>query len=165
MQWDKFLASLLTGLLPVLPQFILIAAAMVVIACPLPGRGPRLFQRHDPWRRFKHVSRDVVMSRAGHRCEGATFLVWGRCTEDAVEADHVYPHSRRGPTVLSNGQALCRGHNKHKGSWSPAWWYLLSLEHRRRSYFPAGADVRVFATMTDTEIQARATALKKKLPR
>ena len=165
MQWDKFLASLLTGLLPVLQQFVLIAAVIIAIASPLPGRGPRLFQVQDSWRRFKCASRGVVMSRAGHRCEGAVFLVWGRCKEAATEADHVYPHARRGPTVPSNGQALCRGHNKHKGAMRPPWWYLLSLEHRRRSYFPAGADVRVFATMSDPELQARAAALEKKFPR
>jgi len=165
MQWDKILASLLTGLIPVLPQFILIAAVIVVIASPLPGRGPRLFQRRDDWRRFKYGQRDVVMSRAGHRCEGAVFLVWGRCGEAAREADHVYPHARGGPTIPSNGQALCRGHNKHKGAMRPPWWYVLSLERRRHSYFPPGADVRVFATMSESDIQSRAAALERKTHR
>ena len=35
---------------------------------------------------------------------------------------------------------------------------------KRRSCFPAGADVRVFATMSDSEIQARAPALWKNSP-
>lgn len=162
MGWDEFLPVLIAGVTPVLPQFALIAAVVAVIGAPLPGRGPRLFQRQDPWRRFKYGSRDIVMSRAGHRCEGAVFLAWGRCTEAATDVDHVYPHVRGGPTVPSNGQALCRGHNKHKGAMRPPWWYVLSLENRRRSYFPAGTDVRVFATMSDSEIPARAAALEKK---
>lgn len=165
MQWDKFLESLLSGLSPVLPQFVLIAAVLIVIGGPLPGRGPRLFQKQDPWRLFKYGSRDVVMSRAGHRCEAAVFLAWGRCKESATEADHVYPHARGGPTVPSNGQALCRGHNKSKGAMRPPWWYLLSLERWRRSYFPPGADVQVLATMSDSDIQARTAALEKKDPR
>lgn len=115
MGWDEFLPVLIAGVTPVLPQFALIAAVVAVIGAPLPGRGPRLFQRQDPWRRFKYGSRDIVMSRAGHRCEGAVFLAWGRCTEAATDVDHVYPHVRGGPTVPSNGQALCRGHNKAQG--------------------------------------------------
>jgi hypothetical protein len=165
MQWDKLLASLLTGLIPVLPQFILIATVIVVIQSPLPGRGPRLFHGRDRWRLFKNGQRDLVMSRAGHRCEGAVFLVWGRCEKTAREADHVYPHARGGPTIPSNGQALCPGHNRHKGAMRPPWWYVLSLERRRRSYFPPGADVRVFVTMSDSDIQSRAAALGKKSPR
>jgi hypothetical protein len=163
--WDKFLTVLLTGLTPVLPQLAVLAAVIIVVGAPLPGRGPRLFQREDPWRRFKYGSRDVVMSRAGHRCEGAVFLVWGRCEEAVTEADHVYPWARGGPTVPSNGQALCRGHNKHKGAMRPPWWYLLSLEHRRRSYFPPGTDVRVLATFSDADRQARASAPERELPR
>lgn len=156
MDWAKFLSALLTGLIPVLPQFALMAAIVIVISATLPGRGPRLFQRQDPWRRFKYGSRDEVMIRAGHRCEGAVFLAWGRCSEPATEADHVYPWVRGGPTVPSNGQALCRGHNKHKGAMRPPWWYLLTLEHRRRSYFPPGTDVRVSATLSDADREARA---------
>ena len=158
MDWARVVAALFAGLLPVLPTLLGIGAFLVVIGCPMPGRGPRLFQRQDPWRRFKYESRRVVMSRAGNRCEGAAFLVWGRCAEPAIEADHVYPWSRGGPTTLSNGQALCRGHNRRKGAWKPPWWYLLSLEHRRRSYFPPGTEVRVTASMSAADRDARATA-------
>jgi hypothetical protein len=140
--WGKFLGVLLTGLTPVLPQFAVLTAVIIVVGAPLPGRGPGLFQRQDPWRRFKYGARDVVMSRAGYRCEGAVFLAWGRCEEAVTEADYVYPWARGGPTVPCNGQALCRGHNKHKGAMRPPWRYLLSLEHRRRSYFPPGRNGR-----------------------
>ncbi|MEA5055916.1 MAG: HNH endonuclease signature motif containing protein, partial [Propionicimonas sp.] len=155
MDWGALLASTLTGLAPVLPPFAAIAAFLLVLRCPLPGRGPHRSQGQDPWRGFKYESRRIVMERAGHRCEGAVFLAWGRCNEPAVEADHIYPWSRGGPTIVSNGQALCRGHNRNKGAMNPPWWYVLTLERRRRSYFPEGADVRVTASMTAHEVRAR----------
>lgn len=156
MDWWVFVSTVLGGFVPVLPHFAGIIAFLVVVRAPVPGRGPRRSQERDPWRGFKYESRRVVMERAGNRCEGAVFLAWGRCGETAVEADHVYPWSRRGATIVSNGQALCRGHNRNKGATTPPWWYLLSLERRRRSYFPPGADVRVRASMTDDDQAARA---------
>ena len=145
MNWERVIATVLNGLAPVVPLFVLLALFIMVVSGTIPGRGPGWRQRRDRWRGFKYGAREAVMSRAGHRCEGAAFLVWGRCPEPATDADHVFPWIRGGPTVPSNGQALCRGHNKHKGSMRPPWWYLLTLEHRRRSYFPPGVDVRVMA--------------------
>lgn len=163
MDWQTLLSAMIAGARPVLPQFAAIAALMLVVGCPIPGRGPRLLQRRDPWRRFKHEPRRVVMSRAGNRCEGPSFLVWGRCDEAATDADHVYPWSRSGPTIPSNGQALCRGHNRNKAAMWPPWWYVLSLERRRRSYFPSGADVRVSTRMTDADRAARIPKPRKPL--
>ena len=40
---------------------------------------------------------------------------------------------------------------------TPPWWYVLSLERRRRAYFPQGADVRVLAVMSSEEAAARTT--------
>ena len=85
MDWGKLLAAVFAGLAPVLPQLIGGAAFLLVLVSPMPGRGPRAFQRPDPWRRFKYEARRVVMSRAGHRCEGAVFLAWGRCSEAATD--------------------------------------------------------------------------------
>lgn len=158
MDWGRLISTLAAGVAPVLPQLLAVLAAILVISRPLPGRGPRLFQRADPWRVFKYETRRQVMSRAGHRCEGAVFLAWGRCREAATEADHVYPWSRGGPTSPCNGQALCRGHNRHKAATKPPWWYVLSLEHRRRSYFPPGEDVRVSAAMSDRELTRAKTS-------
>ena len=155
MEWETLLAAMLAGFIPVLPYFAAMGAVFLVVGCPMPGRGPRFFQRRDPWRRFKYEARRVVMSRADQRCEGTAFLVWGRCSETATDADHVYPWSRGGPTVPNNGQALCSGHNRNKGAMRPPWWYVLSLERRRRSYFPPGADVRVSALMGDSDREAR----------
>ena len=137
-----------------LPLLAMGGLALVVVACPLPGRGPRPFRRRDPWRGFRFASRRAVMDRAGYRCEGSLFLVWGRCTAEATEI--VYPWSRGGPTVVSNGQALCRTHNQRKSNLRPPWWYVLSLERRRASYVPLGSDVRVVARMTPNDMAARA---------
>jgi hypothetical protein len=122
----------------------------------LPCRGPRFREHRDPWRGFKFAARQSVMTRAGHRCEAPRLLAWGRCPHPASEADHVYPWSRGGPTVLSNGQALCRNHNRRKSNFRPPWWYVLSLERRRAAYAPPGVAIRVLARMSDDERSARA---------
>ena len=133
-----------------IPLMILLA----VITLPMPGRGPRS-KRRDVWRGYKWAARDAVMSRANHRCEAAGFIVWGRCPDAAVEVDHVYPWSRGGPTTASNGQALCRRHNRAKAAGNPPWWYVAGLERRRRAYFAEGVDVRVFARYSAAEREAR----------
>lgn len=53
--------------------------------------------------------------------------------------------------MVSNGQALCKAHNRAKSSLTPPWWYVLALERRRRRYFPNDADVRVKARMSAAE--------------
>lgn len=88
-------------------------------------------------------------------------LAWGRCRAPAVEADHVYPWSRGGPTVLSNGQALCREHNRSKSNLRPPWWYVRALERRRAGYFPEAADVRVVARMTPEDKAARSAQTRR----
>ncbi len=124
--------------------FILIPVIALVLTFPMLGRGPKSRKRDD-WKEFRHKTRSEAMSRAGHRCEAPTFLYWGRCAEEAVEVDHVFPWSAGGPTTLSNSQALCKKHNIAKGSRKPPWWYVLGLENRRRSYFPEGESVEVSA--------------------
>lgn len=133
------------------------AVVIVVVAFPMLRRGPNSSSR-DVWRGFRHASRQTVLARASGRCEGAAFVAWGRCSSVAVEVDHVFPWSRGGPTVVSNGQALCAAHNRSKGAMNPPWWYVLGLERRRRGYFPEGADVRVFAVMGAQDSAARASA-------
>jgi hypothetical protein len=146
---------LLAGLEPYLPFAIAALVAAMVIASPLPGRGPGL-QRRDPWRGFKHDARRTVLAQAGHRCEGALLLAWGRCRRPAEEVDHIYPWSKGGATIISNGQALCRDHNRSKSDRTPTWWYVLSLERRRRRYYPPGASIRVHAAMSAADKAARA---------
>ncbi|MCB2177818.1 MAG: HNH endonuclease [Actinomycetales bacterium] len=155
MNWVTLLGAVFDGLRPFLPLLVGIAAFLTVLRFPMPGRGPGR-QGRDPWRSFKFAARRRVVERAGGRCEATSFLVWGRCNQDAVEVDHVYPWSRGGATIVSNGQALCRHHNRAKSSWPPPWWYIGLLERRRRGYFPADEDVRVSAAMTDADRAARA---------
>lgn len=166
MDWFKFLATMLGTIRPMLPPLLGILGALFLLIAPLPGRGPRLIQKHDPWRRFKGDARRQVMSRAGNQCEGSVFFGWGRCSEPAAEVDHIYPWSRGGPTLPSNGQALCTSHNRRKGAMRPAWWYVLSLERRRRSYFPPSADLRVTARARNADLAAHKTgrAAPKEIP-
>jgi hypothetical protein len=148
-----------TAFSPVLPWLVPLVVFSIVLSFPMSGRGPVSRQR-DPWRGFKYGARTEVMERAGGRCEGALFFAWGRCGSAAVEVDHVFPHSKGGPTVVSNGQALCKDHNRRKRDVTPPWWYILALEKRRRTYSPAGAQVRVRAVMSEADVALRARAGK-----
>ncbi len=149
-----FLGSLWAAAQPNLWWLAPLIAAVVVLRFPMPGRGPQS-SRRDPWRGFRFGARASVFARAGDRCESAAFFVWGRCGKIAAEVDHVFPHSKGGPTIISNGQALCASHNRGKGGVTPPWWYVLALEKRRRTYFPEGVDVRVSAVMTPGDVEAR----------
>ena len=133
---------------------IVIVLAVAGAATPLPGRGPTSKKR-DSWRSFRYQVRDQVLRNAQHRCEAPEMLVFGRCHRPAHEVDHVYPWSRGGPTVQSNAQALCKSHNRIKGALTPPWWYIVMLEKRRRTYFPTGADVRVFARYSRADLMER----------
>jgi hypothetical protein len=61
MAWERVLGTFVAGILPMLPQLSLIFLAVLALTCPIPGRGPRLFQRLDPWRLFKGEARRAVM--------------------------------------------------------------------------------------------------------
>lgn len=151
------LAAAVTAMLgPNLWWLVPTAALLVTMSFPMLRRGPNSSSR-DEWRGFKYAPRRTVLARAGERCEAPGFLAWGRCSSPAVEVDHVFPWSRGGPTVVANGQALCAPHNRAKGALNPPWWYVLGLERRRRSYFPDGVDVRVYAVMSPEEVAARAS--------
>lgn len=165
LDWEAIVGGVWDGMSPMLPLLIPLAALLVVLITPMPGRGPG-FQRRDPWRGFKFAARRTVLDRAGQRCEAGFFLAWGRCGSAAEEADHIYPWSKRGATVVSNGQALCRRHNRSKSNLTPPWWYVRALERRRRRYFPEGQDVRVLARMENLDKAARAdwTARKRRRP-
>lgn len=151
----QLIEALFAGLRPLLPLLALLVLLAVVLGAPLPGRGPGWFARRDPWRGFKYDVRRVVLSRAGRRCEAAAFLAWGRCPQAADQVDHIYPWSKGGATAVSNGQALCAHHNRSKGNRTPAWWYVLSLERRRRSYVPDGADIQVRGSLSQAERERR----------
>ena len=58
--------------------------------------------------------------------------------------------------MVSNGQALCRNHNRRKSNLRPPWWYVVSLENRRAAYVGPGVESRVLGRMNTTERTARA---------
>lgn len=137
---------------------VVLVICLLVLSAPMPGRGPKS-RRRDVWRGFKFGARETVMRNANYRCEAPAFVAWGRCKEPASQVDHVVPWSRGGPTVTSNGQAICARHNRAKGSRTPPWWYVLGLERRRRRYFPKGEKVRVMAVTSESERTARQRSL------
>src|SRR3712207_1719663 len=48
----------------------------------------------DPRRTFSRPDKVQILKRAGHRCERHSWLL-GRCREtEALQADHIHPHSR-----------------------------------------------------------------------
>ncbi|WP_217638083.1 HNH endonuclease signature motif containing protein [Geodermatophilus poikilotrophus] len=80
-----------------------------------------------------------LLERAGQRCERHSWLL-GRCrATEALQADHVHPHSRGGATDVANGQALCRRHNRGKAARVPWGWELARMQRRRRAYFTPGS--------------------------
>ena len=152
---QQIFRSLVAAIPPYLLGLLALLTLGLLLAAPIPGRGPGWPARRDPWRVFRFDARRQVLARAGGRCEAATFLIWRRCPGEASEADHIYPWSKGGATVICNGQALCSPHNKAKSNRTPPWWYLLGLERRRRNYFPSGSDVRVRAAMSSADRAAR----------
>jgi 5-methylcytosine-specific restriction endonuclease McrA len=92
----------------------------------------------DPVRRFARADKAVILTHAGGRCERHGWIN-GRCRlTDGLEADHVHPHSKGGRTSLTNGQALCKRHNRQKSAHVPYGWELKRLANRRLAYYPPG---------------------------
>lgn len=97
--------------------------------------GPR-----DPVRRFTRADKQLLLTYAGNRCEHhGPFGHRCRAT-DRLEADHVHPHSRGGWTHLSNGQILCKAHNREKNAAIPWNRSLRRLAERRGSYYPESVE-------------------------
>jgi HNH endonuclease len=95
-------------------------------------------RNRDPVRRFTGQDKAELLRRAGGRCERHS-RVTGRCEITAgLQADHVHPHSRGGWTNISNGEALCRRHNRRKSATIPFNWQLKGIAKRRAAYYPAG---------------------------
>jgi hypothetical protein len=128
--WTEFTSSvwaMITGIL-----FVAMLGIRVVHAVVYPSG------RRDPIRRFARQDKAEILRRAGGRCEHHAALL-GRCAETTgLEADHVIPWSRSGPTIIGNGQALCRRHNRAKRATIPFRWQLTALAKRRATYYPSG---------------------------
>jgi hypothetical protein len=112
---------------------VVLSAIVRSMRAAIHGGHPR-----DTVRRFSQAERRMIFIRAGNRCEHY-FPLFGRCrTTTALQADHVHPHSRGGWTSVSNGQALCRRHNREKSARVPWNWQLNNLAKRRATYFVPG---------------------------
>lgn len=106
--------------------------ALVIVRAVQAIRYPR--HRRDPLRRFTRAQKQEILARAASRCE---YHGWqtGRCSATAgLEADHVIPWSRSGPTTVANGQALCRRHNRSKAATVPFGWQRRAIDKRRARY-------------------------------
>lgn len=62
-------------------------------------------------RAFTPRQRRILRMLAGNLCQ-----ICGAVLDAGFHADHVHAHSRGGPTVLANGQALCATCNLKKGA-------------------------------------------------
>jgi len=52
--------------------------------------------------------------------------------------DHVEPHDRRARTAISDGQAVCRRHDRRRSARVPYAWELRHLAKRLARYLPDG---------------------------
>lgn len=130
--------------MPTSEQFVVAAfVAAVILFVVVLGRlrrGAR--EQRDPQRVFTAAQRQAMFRRAGGQCEHKRMIL-PRCTAAPTHADHIFPWSRGGATVLSNGQALCARHNLAKSNKVPSSFYIWRLESRRRRYFDDPREVRV----------------------
>jgi hypothetical protein len=114
---------------------VVVIVGTVRFARSIIHNGPR-----DPVRRFSRADKTIILYRAGGQCEHH-YGIFGRCqATEKLEADHIHPHSRGGWTNISNGQALCKQHNREKRATVPFNRQLRALEKRRADYFPNSAD-------------------------
>lgn len=118
--------------LPAPLKAVLIAAIALLALGIITDTVMRLIPR-DKQRLFSPEQRTQLRHQAHGRCEHKP-LIGRRCRQAGVEADHVIPWSRGGRTRLSNGQWLCRRHNRAKSNRIPTPIYVWRLHRRRRKY-------------------------------
>lgn len=111
----------------------------------------------DPTRMYSSEQRREAFARAGDRCE-YTGLFGRRCRSGAEHADHAFPWKLGGATSLDNCVASCARHNLSKGAKVLTRRQVRRLEHRRRGYFPPGADVNVERRYVDASAPAGSPA-------
>jgi 5-methylcytosine-specific restriction endonuclease McrA len=91
---------------------VAVAVAVMVAVWRLRGDTPAE-RRRRPWTR---VERQIVLSRAGHRCEDC-----GSPWE--LEVDHYVPFALGGEHSLRNARCLCGPCNRRKGATHPEEYY------------------------------------------
>ncbi|MBE7162923.1 MAG: HNH endonuclease, partial [Williamsia herbipolensis] len=115
---------------------VVVVARMVRIARVAIHNGPR-----DRVRLFTSADKKILLARAGHRCEHHSVIGGRRCSStEKLEADHIHPWSRGGSTHLSNGQILCKTHNREKRAAIPWNRTLLRMAENRAAYYPTDVD-------------------------
>jgi len=62
-------------------------------------------------RRFNKQQRKVLLMISGGFCSNCS-----KTLSNSFHADHIYPFSKGGQTIIENGQALCSACNLKKGS-------------------------------------------------
>jgi hypothetical protein len=103
-------------------------------------------QPKDDTRAFTQAERDEIFRRASGRCEHR-YLFFFRCRKQAGDADHVYPHTLGGQTIVENGSALCAHHNRSKGGKMPSRYYVFKLEFWRKFYYPKDISPKVLRSL------------------
>ena len=66
----------------------------------------------DPRRNFSRSQRQEIFEQSGGHCQKCKASL----SKSNFHADHIYPHSRGGKTIASNGRALCSGCNRKIGN-------------------------------------------------
>ena len=99
-------------------------------------RQRRRWRWRDSQRLFTYEQKRILLARAGGRCEHKS-LLFPRCAATTrLEADHVMPWSRGGPTQVWNGAVLCHRHNCRKSHRVPTLLYRWRLARRRKKRAP-----------------------------
>lgn len=94
---------------PITPQEALQAAIAGLIRRLVVDADGRTIEASSPQRLFRGAARQVVMSQHPWCTHRGCRLRAARC-----QADHVEPHSRGGPTAISNGSVACPRHNTER---------------------------------------------------
>ncbi len=95
---------------PVDPRLALVAVAVARFRRVVFDANKKIIEASAQSRSFPTWMKHLLLIRARGRCRASGCdapYAW-------LQADHVQPYSRGGPTNLTNGQMLCDPHNKWK---------------------------------------------------
>lgn len=100
---------------PIHPDHLTAALATAVFRRVVLDARSRVIDTAANARSFPPWMKHLLLIQARGRCQAPGCdapLPW-------LQADHIHPHTRGGPTRLDNGQILCDPHNKHKRDHPP----------------------------------------------
>lgn len=135
MDLDQLLGPIETvlDLVPSVAPWVGTVIAVLIILAVLPRKKRLPHHKRDPVRLYTWHQKKQLINVAAGRCEHKHPL-WRRCPQRGAEDNHIVPWSRGGRTTLSNGQLLCRKHNRRKSDIMPSLFYRWRLKQRRRRY-------------------------------